>query len=183
MSAARVRTALTEELGPELMAELTRLCEAAFDEPFALVWDRIGPGLHVMAELDGRVVAHAMIVDRRLYLGHEMDIALDVGYVENVATAPEAQGAGHGSAVMREIGRIIRDEYALGALATGSNAFYESAGWETWTGPTAVRTADGERLRSADEDGSVMVLRTPRSPQGLALDEPIAIDWRAGDPW
>ena len=178
-----MRTALTEELGPELMAELTRLCEAAFDEPFAAVWDRIGPGLHVMAELEGRVVAHAMIVDRRLYLGHEMDIALDVGYVENVATAPGAQGAGHGSAVMREIGRIIRDEYALGALGTARNAFYESVGWETWTGPTAVRTADGERLRSADQDGHVMVLRTPRSPEGLALHEPIAIDWRAGDPW
>ncbi|MDQ3691313.1 MAG: GNAT family N-acetyltransferase [Chloroflexota bacterium] len=183
MSTARLRLAQTEELGADRLDELTRLCEAAFEEPFAAVWERIGPGLHVMAEAEGRIVAHAMVIDRRIYLGHEMDVALDAGYVENVATLPEAQGAGHAASVMREIGRIIGDEYDLGALATGSNAFYEKLGWETWTGPTGLRMADGERLRSADEDGHVMVLRTSRSPSDLDLDAPIAVDWRAGDPW
>jgi hypothetical protein len=84
---------------------------------------------------------------------------------------------------MREIGRIIGEEYALGALATGSNAFYERLGWETWGGPTFVRTSDGERLRSAEEDGHVMILRTPRTPPTMTLDAPIAVDWRPVEPW
>ena len=183
MSTARLRTAQTEELGTERLDELTRLCEAAFQEPFADAWERVGHGLHVMAEADGRVVSHAMIVDRRIYLGHEMDVALDAGYVEHVATHPDAQGAGHGASVMREIGRIIGEQYELGALATGTNAFYERLGWETWTGPTGLRTADGERVRTADEDGHVMVLRTAGTPDDLDLDAPIAVDWRAEEPW
>jgi aminoglycoside 2'-N-acetyltransferase I len=183
MSAARLRMAQTEELGADRLDELTRLCEAAFKEPFAAVWERVGPGVHVMAEVNGRILAHAMVIDRRIYLGHEMDVALDAGYVENVATLPEAQGAGHAASVMREIGRIIRAEYELGALATGSNAFYERLGWETWIGPTGLRMADGERLRSADDDGHVMILRTPRTPPEMSLDAPIAVDWRAEEPW
>lgn len=183
MSAVRLRTAQTEEIAPERLDEITALCEAAFGESFAGAWERVGPGLHVVAELAGRAVAHAMIVDRKLYLGHEMDLALDVGYVEHVATLPSAQGAGHGATVMRDVARIIRDGYQLGALATGSNAFYQRLGWETWAGPTFVRTADGELLRSAAEDGHVMVLRTPRTPAGTPLDVPIAVDWRADQPW
>lgn len=183
MSTPRLTTSQTEELGPERLDELTRLCEAAFHEPFASAWERVGPGLHVLAEADRRIVGHAMIVDRRVYLGHEADIAMDVGYVEHVATLPEAQGQGLGTLVMREIGRILRLEYALGALATGSNGFYEPLGWETWLGPTSVRMPDGEWARSASEDGHVMVLRTPRSPADLDLRAPIAVDWRPGEPW
>lgn len=181
--AVRLRTAHTDQLAPEVVAELTSLCEAAFDEPFEGVWDRVGPGVHVIAHAGGRIVAHAMIIDRPLFVGAEMNVALDVGYVEHVATLPDAQGRGHGAAVMREVNRIIGDEYALGALATGSNGFYERLGWETWRGPTSIRMPDGERVRSASEDGHVMVLRTARTPPRLALDEPIAVDWRADDPW
>ena len=51
------------------MAGLTDLCEAAFEEPFAPIWERVGPGIHVIAELGGRPVAHAMVVDRTLHIG------------------------------------------------------------------------------------------------------------------
>ena len=183
MTGARLRTALSDQLGPELLEELTRLCEAAFREPFAANWERVGPGVHVMAEMDGRVVAHAMVVDRKIYVGDEMDVALDAGYVEHVATLPEVAGQGHGSTVMREVNRIVRDEYAIGGLATGSTGFYERLGWETWLGPTSVRMPDGDRVRSSRDDGHVMILRTPRTPAGLALDAPIAVDWRSGEPW
>lgn len=179
---ATLRVAQTEDLLAEERAAVTELCETAFAEPWDSAWEQVGPGLHVLAEADGRAVAHAMIIDRRVYLGHEPDLALDVGYVEWVATRPDVQGEGHGTRVMREVGRIIGDEYALGALATGSNPFYERLGWETWRGPTFIRMADGERVRSADEDGHVMVLRTAHTP-GLDLDGPIAVDWRAEDPW
>ena len=177
-----LRIAHTDQLMPQLLVELTRLCEAAFEESFADAWEAVGPGVHVMAEVDRRIVAHAMIVDRRLYVGDEMDVALDTGYVEHVATLPPVQRRGHGAAVMREVNRIIGDEYVLGGLATGSNVFYERLGWETWRGPTSVRMVDGERVRSASDDGGVMVLRTARTPR-LSLDEPIAVDWRAEEPW
>ena len=150
----RIRVAQSEDLEPDELSALTALCEAAFGEPFSAAWSRVGSGLHVMTELGGRVVAHAMIVDRRLYLGHEADTAIDVGYVEHVATAPESQHQGHGTATMRRIGEIIQEEYVLGGLATGENRFYERLGWETWRGPTGVRMPDGERVRSPSEDGT-----------------------------
>ena len=183
MTSARVRVAQTDELGPDVMFELTALCEAAFRLPFAAIWERVGPGIHVIVEADGHAAAHAMIVDRRVFLGHEADLALDVGYVENVATLPELQGQGHGALAMGEIGRIVGEEYALGALATTSNRFYRGLGWETWRGPTSVRMPDGERVRSARQDGNIMVLRTPRSPDDLDTSGPIAVDWRAGEAW
>lgn len=179
----RLRVVQSDELEPAELADLTALCEAAFGEPFDAAWARVGPGLHVLTEVGGRLVAHAMIVDRPLYLGHEADTAIDVGYVEHVATLPEVQRQGHGEATMRRIGEIIRDEYALGALSTGSAAFYERLGWETWRGPTGVRMPDGERVRSPAEDGHVMILRTPRTPSELRVDAPIYVDWRPEEPW
>ncbi len=183
MSGLRVTTVQTEELEPSQIVELTALCEAAFGESFASAWERVGPGLHVMGELEGRVVTHAMVVDRRLYLGHEADVALDVGYIEHVATLPAVQGLGHGSATMRKVRDIIGEAFALGALATGRNRFYEHLGWVTWVGPTSVRMPDGERLRSPTHDGHVMILRTPRTPHDLELEAPISVDWRSGDSW
>lgn len=179
----RLWTASTDQLSTALFSEINAMCEAAFGEPFGPAWERVGPGLHVFADVDSQVVSHAMIVDRQVYLGHEADTALDVGYVEHVATLPQMQGHGHGTATMRRVERIISDEYTIGALATGSNGFYERLGWETWTGATSVRTPDGERVRSPHQDGHVMVLRTSRSPLDLNLDEAIAIEWRAGEPW
>jgi GNAT superfamily N-acetyltransferase len=181
--APRLRVMQTEEIEPETFQWLTDLCEAAFEESFEPVWERVGPGIHVFLEGEGRALAHAMVIDRRLFIGHEGDLALDVGYVENVATQPDLHGQGFGSRVMAEINRVIGDEYVLGALATGSNPFYARLGWETWLGPTYVRMIDGQRVRSADEDGDVMILRTPRTPADLDLGGPIAVDWRPEEPW
>ncbi|HEX7172704.1 MAG TPA: GNAT family N-acetyltransferase [Candidatus Limnocylindria bacterium] len=178
-----LRIAQTEDLELAEREALAALCESAFDEPWTDAWERVGPGVHVFLAGEPGLLAHALIVDRRVYAGHEPDVALDVGYVEWVAARPDLQGEGHGTAVMREVGRIIRDEYALGALATSSNPFYERLGWETWRGPTFVRMADGDRVRSADQDGEVMVLRTPRTPVSLDLQGPIAVDWRPEEPW
>lgn len=185
MSAARrrIHAVPTDELSAEVFAEIDAVCEAAFRFPFAQVWDRVGQGLHVIADVDHHVVSHAMIVDRRVYVGPELDTALDAAYIENVATDPDAQGVGHGTAVMSEVGRIVGEEYAIGVLGTRDQDFYRRLGWVSWAGPTFVRTPDGERIRTAGADGEVMVLRTPRTPAGIGLDEPIAIDWRVGEPW
>lgn len=184
MSASRrIRTTSTDQLSAEEFAEINALCEAAFRFPFAGVWERVGQGIHVLAQADGDLVAHAMIVDRRIFTGPEFEMTLDAAYVENVATRPDVQERGHGSAVMAEAGRIIQEEYEIGALGTRDQAFYRSLGWVVWAGPTFVRTPDGERIRTGGVDGEVMVLRTPRTPLGIALEGPIAIDWRPGEPW
>ncbi len=82
---------------------------------------------------------------------------------------------------MRRIGDLIRASYAFGALSTGEHAFYEPLGWERWQGATWVDTPNGRR-RTADEDGSIMVLRTLRSPS-LNLTSDLVADWRTGDVW
>ena len=182
-SEARLRVAQTDELDPATFAAIDELCETAFEESFAAAWESIGAGIHAFLEDEGRVVAHAMIVDRPLYLGHEPDIALDAGYVEAVATLPAFQGHGHATRVMGHIGSLIADEYRIGALSTGSNAFYERLGWETWRGPLYVLMPDGQRIRAADEDGGAMILRTPRTPPDLDLNGPAAVDWRPEESW
>jgi aminoglycoside 2'-N-acetyltransferase I len=82
---------------------------------------------------------------------------------------------------MAEIAAIIRDEYELGALDTDAFHFYERLGWRRWHGPLFVRTDAGE-VRTPDEEGYVMILTTPSSPQ-LDVAAPLSCDWRAGDVW
>ena len=131
-----------------------------------------------MLEVDGEIVTHASVVERELQVNSR---PLRTGYVEAVATAPGRQGRGYGSAVMEDLTSFIRERFELGALGTGEHRFYERFGWQTWTGPTSVRTADGP-IRTPDEDGYVMVLRTPASPP-LDPTAPISCEWRPGDVW
>lgn len=141
-------------------------------------WSHAIGGIHVVAAQEGRIVAHASVVDRTLHIG---DVPLHAGYVEAVATAPDRRGTGLGTQVMAEVGAIIRDGYELGALGTGAHGFYERLGWQTWPGQAYLRTATGT-VRTPDEEGFIMVLRTPTTPP---LDDaaPISCEWRVGDVW
>ena len=141
-------------------------------------WQHGLGGVHFVLEVDGRIVAHASVVERELHVG---DRALRTGYVEAVATAPDRQGQGFGSIVMTDATAYIREAFELGALGTGRHAFYERLGWRTWRGPAFVRTPDGSR-RTPDEEGFILVLETVMSPP-LDLDSPISCDWRPGDVW
>jgi aminoglycoside 2'-N-acetyltransferase I len=162
-------------------SELTSLCEAAFEEPWGDYWESIGPGVHVLLEdPEGGIVAHAAIVDRLLYPG---DAVLRAGYVEAVAVLPARQRQGHGTQVMEVIDRMVDEGYELGGLGTGSHDFYARLGWVVWQGPTWIRERDGRLVRSTDEDGDIMVRRTPATPAGLDLSLPIAVDWRPGEVW
>jgi len=141
-------------------------------------WEHALGGVHVLVELDGVIVAHAAVVERELRFGGQ---PLRTGYVEAVATDPEQQGAGYGTLAMEAIDAIIRRDFEIGALGTGSHHFYERLGWETWQGPGFVRAPGGER-RTPDEDGYILILRTPRTPP-LDLRAAISCDWREGDVW
>jgi aminoglycoside 2'-N-acetyltransferase I len=179
----RLRTLRTDELRPAELEAIRRLMDRAFgddpEEAFADEdWEHALGGDHVLLERDGTILAHGAVVERELHVAGR---PLRTGYVEAVATAPEHQGQGHGTRVMRAIGDLIHDRFELGALGTGSHGFYERLGWRTWRGPSSVRAPGGDRP-TPDEDGYLMVLRTPRTPL-LALDAPISCDWRSGDVW
>jgi aminoglycoside 2'-N-acetyltransferase I len=141
-------------------------------------WQHAIGGQHFVLSVDGAIASHASVVEREL---HVDDIPIRTGYVEAVGTLPDRQRQGLGSAVMREVGEYIRDTFDLGALATGEHAFYERLGWRPWRGPTFVRAPDGPR-RTAGEDGFILVLMTPTTPE-LDLDAPLSCEWRPGDVW
>jgi aminoglycoside 2'-N-acetyltransferase I len=172
---------------PELTADEVRALRALFaaawpdpDDAFADDdWEHALGGVHVLLEEDGRILSHASVVPRVLEVS---GVPLYSGYVEAVATSPEFQRRGYGTAVMREIGEVIASIYELGALGTGEFAFYGRLGWERWRGLTSVRTPTGT-VRTPAEDGYIMVLRTPATPSNLDLDATISCEWRSGDVW
>jgi aminoglycoside 2'-N-acetyltransferase I len=172
--------ALAGEERTAIRALLDRAFGADPEERFEEAdWQHALGGMHLIAEFSGQLVGHASVVPRTMWLGGR---PTRTGYVEAVATEPAFRGRGIGTAVMREAARHIDAAYDLGALGTGEHGFYERLGWRTWQGPSFVRAPDGER-RTPDEDGFILVLETPTTPQPLRLDGSIACDWRAGDVW
>ena len=183
MGRPRIRKVLTADLTPAESTAIREIMTLAFgddeEERFRDEdWVHALGGIHVVVDLDGEIVAHAAVVERELQMAA---VPLRTGYVEAVATTPRRQGEGHGTLAMREVNAIIREGFALGALGTGSQHFYERLGWVTWQGPTYVRTSAGLE-RTPDEDGGILVLETPTSPQ-LDIRAPISCEWRAGDVW
>lgn len=179
----RVRHLPTEELTTAQTAEVRAVLRAAFgsepEERFSDDdWEHALGGTHVVADRDRRIVGHAAVVERELHVAGR---PVRTGYVEAVAVAPAEQGRGIGTRVMRAVNQLVAGGFELGALGTGSHGFYARLGWVTWRGPSFVRTADGD-LPTPEDDGFIMVLRTPSSPP-LALDAPISCAPRRGDVW
>ena len=178
-----IRLVPSLELRPDEEAGLRELFDEAWSDDAEggftdQDWDHAVGGVHVIAEGDGLMVAHASVVERELHTGGHR---LPTGYVEAVATRPSHQRQGLGSQVIAAAGELIDRTYRLGALATGVVGFYEQLGWMAWRGPTSVRT-DAGLVRTAEEDGNVFVRLTPTSPE-LDLSAPISCEWRPGDVW
>jgi aminoglycoside 2'-N-acetyltransferase I len=176
-----VRRATTAELSEEELAALRLLVFGAFGGRFdEHDWVHTIGGVHVLAFEGEEAVAHGAVVARTLEAGGR---ELRTGYVEGVATRGDRRGLGLATLVMAEVGRVIVEGYELGALSdgTGIPGFYQRLGWEMWRGPTFV-AGPGGRERTADDDGSVLVLRTPISGE-LDLTGPLTCDWRPGDVW
>lgn len=179
----RLRRLATGDLAAAEVLAIRKILDAAFgtdeDERFTDDdWDHAQGGRHFVLDLDGAIVAHASVVERTLELAGR---PVRTGYVEAVAVAPVHQAAGYGSIVMQDVTAWIARRFELGALGTGRHRFYERLGWQTWRGPSFVRTPAGLR-RTPDEDGYILVLATPSSPR-LDLSGSIACDWRPGDVW
>jgi len=179
----RLRRLVSEQLTPDELRAIRRLLADAFatDEHGGFGeddWEHALGGVHFVLDEDGAILAHAAVVERELHVDGR---PIRTGYVEAVATAPAHQRRGHGSAVMVAVSEYISRGFELGALGTSSHAFYEQLGWRTWRGPSSVRTGDGTRP-TPDEDGYILVLRTPSSPP-FDLWADISCDWRPGDVW
>jgi aminoglycoside 2'-N-acetyltransferase I len=178
----RLRTVSTDGLAPTELRAIRVVMNVAFgtgEQAFADEdWAHALGGLHVVLDLDGEIISHASVVERALEIGGR---PYRTGYVEAVATDPRRQGQGHGTLVMEAATSYIRTTFDLGALGTGRHAFYERLGWQTWQGPAFVRSPNGEQ-RTPDEEGYILVLRTPTSPP-FDLTEKISCDWRPGDVW
>src|SRR5262249_28056390 len=134
-----------------------------FDDMTDPDWEHALGGVHAVAWLDGEVVGHASVVQRRLLHGGR---ALRTGYVEGVGVRAELRGQGYRTALMDALERVVRGAYDLGALGATDEAaqFYGNRGWVRWGGSTYALTPNGV-VRTAAEDGSVLVL-----PVGVLLD-------------
>jgi len=155
--------------------EILSLCRAAYNDELDGYLENIGPGVHLLGRVEGRLVSHAMFVERWLQLASGQ--LLRTAYVELVATRPDAQRRGHASALMRRVAEEIA-AFDIGGLSPTDENFYASLDWETWRGRLLVRS--GTSVVLAGDEG-LMVLRLPPTPAGLSLDDPISIEWRAGE--
>jgi aminoglycoside 2'-N-acetyltransferase I len=174
------RACSTAELGPAVLAQLLDLFGAAWpDGDFSPQdMEHACGGRHFLALVDGRIVAHASVVERALEVDGR---PLRTGYVEAVATLPAWQRRGIASRLMDSAAAHIRAAFELGALSTGIPELYERLGWRPWEGELFVRTADGP-VPCVKEDEGVMAMTTPATPP-LTLRETLSCEWRPGDAW
>jgi aminoglycoside 2'-N-acetyltransferase I len=173
------RVFATTDAPPGLLPGIRRLLDDAFEGTFTDEdWEHTLGGWHVVVREGERPLAHAAVVPRTLEVAGRR---LRGGYVEGVASAPDRQREGLGSLAMLRLMAVLRSRFEVGALSTERHAFYARLGWERWAGPTYVQQGE-RRLRTAEEDAGIMVLRFGPS-RHLALDAEIACRARSGDDW
>jgi predicted acetyltransferase len=165
-----------EALSASDRQEILALCSAACEEDFLPYLELLPNPVHLLARRDNVLVSHAAWVTRWLQVNEGG--LLQTAYVEAVATAPEYQRQGLGSALMRQLLHYL-DDFEVAALSPSDSGFYERPGWELWRGPLAVRTDDGLTFTPEEE---VMIYRLPRTPR-LDLNALITIEWRRGEVW
>jgi aminoglycoside 2'-N-acetyltransferase I len=159
------------------LQEIRDLCTEAYADDFTHAFELLGPGVHVVGRMNGRIVTHAMWVDRMLQAGDH--VPLHAAYVEAVATGRAFQHRGFGSEIMKRLADEIRG-YDLGAFSPTDERFYARLGWDAWRGPLFIRTSAG--LEATPDEG-VMILRLAKTPADLDLDAPLSAEWRPGEVW
>ncbi|GIE90870.1 GNAT family N-acetyltransferase [Actinoplanes regularis] len=175
-----LRTVHTADLTPDDRTRIRALLDDAFEGRFDdHDWNHALGGSHIMVTVDGTLIAHGSVIQRRFL---NRGRSLRCGYVEAVAVHRAQRRRGVASAVMMEAERLIDNGYDLGALSASSAAldFYLARGWRAWPGGTAVLTPDGVTRTAADDDSTLV-----RAVGGLFADEnaPLVCDWRDGDVW
>lgn len=120
---------------------------------------------HFIDRREGRVVGHVSLWDMTMAFGERQPIA--AGYVEDVATLPDAGGSGIASALMEQArSHAAAAGLPLLGLSTGIPIFYERLGWQQWSGRSAyqLRTggveANDRTMLLSLSDEAVALLRT-----------------------
>ncbi|MCX7669110.1 MAG: GNAT family N-acetyltransferase [Anaerolineae bacterium] len=158
-------------------AAVVALCSEVFEMDYGALLELFPARMHVLGYADGRLVAHALWLDRPLRVGDGPWLA--AAYVEGVATAAAYRRRGYGSAVMRRLQEAVAG-YDLAALSPAEPEWYERLGWERWQGPLWIERQGV--LEATPPDECVMIYRTPRTP-ALDLTAPLTAPWRPGEVW
>lgn len=156
--------------------QIVALCSEAFETSYGDFLQAFGAVTHVLGTLKGVVVSHALWLDRQLLIGGEQVVR--AAYVEAVATTPEHQRRGFGSAVMARLLSEIGN-YELGALATGVPEWYERLGWHRWAGELLVRR--GKRVRPAKDE--IVMVCAPSGRYVPDLSATLTAAWRRYEVW
>jgi aminoglycoside 2'-N-acetyltransferase I len=169
----------TADLDVEARQRVRQMVTEAFAGDFTETdWEHTLGGMHAVICRHGAIIAHAAVVQRRLFY---RGTALRCGYVEGVAVREDWRGKGLVSALLDGVEQVMRGAYQLGALSSSDRArrLYTLRGWLPWRGPTSVLAPTGPS-RTPDDDGSIFVL-----PVAISLDTSAELmcDWRAGDVW
>ena len=175
-----ITSARTEDLGEEARSAIVELCVAAHhEEDFRNLFNYVASGgWHFLGYDLDELVSHAMVTTR--WLQPEGLPPLKTAYIDAVATLPDYQGQGYGSAVMGRLASEIDHEYVIACLETDREVFYERLGWQRWRGPLAGRSEHG-LIPTPDQHG-IMILRLSQTP-ALDLDSPLSIESQTGRIW
>ena len=170
----------TEALSAITRASIIELCIAAhrnadFQNLFVYV---PSGGLHFLGYCDERLVAHALVTTR--WLQPQGQSVLKTAYIDAVSTAPDVQGRGFGSALMRRLARDIEGSHVVACVETDIPDFYAPLGWELWRGPLSGRSEQG-LIPTPDQCG-IMILRLPMTPS-LNVNQPLSIECQPGRIW
>ena len=173
-----LRTAHTADLDPTARAAIRALLNGAFSNMTDDAFENVLGGTHVLLSLDGALIGHASVVQRRMLHGGR---ALRTGYIEGVAVRADYRRLGHGDTMMSVLEPIGRSGYQLGALGASEDGarLYAARDWQLWRGPSSVLAPDGIR-RTTGSDGHIYVL--PVS-EPVDLSGELTCDWRHGSPW
>lgn len=175
-----ITSARTEDLNETIRAAVIQVCvEAHHQDDFNNLFTYIpSGGWHFLGYNNEKLVSHAVVTTRWLQPeGHPL---LKTAYIDAVATLPNYQGQGYGSAVMRQLASDIDGEYEIACLETESEIFYSRLGWQTWRGPLSGRSRDG--LIPTPEQQGIMILRLSRTPL-LDLNSGLSIECQTGRIW
>src|SRR5260221_549575 len=119
----------TRDLSRAMKTSIVALCTRAFARDFGNLFDFVSNSMHILAHQEGVLVGHACWASR--WLEPDGYGPLKTAYVDAVATEPDVQGHGIGSAVIGRLNTEIQP-YPLGALSTPRISFYGRLGWERW---------------------------------------------------
>lgn len=156
--------------------DVVALCGEIFHCDYRSLLDLCPVRTHVLGYAHGRLVSHALWLDRPLRVN--WGPWRNTAYVEGVATHGDYRNRGYGAAVMRRLQEEIAG-YDFAALSPAVEAWYLALGWERWLGPLYI---EEECSVMPTPDECVLIYRTPKTGE-LDLKASLTAPWRPFELW